>query len=463
MDFSNAFTDGAGPPPRRPNIGNKPKIGNKPVLSRKPNLSRSHTAKNAGNKRTGTPIVKTTRAMEMRKKMNEDKQAPLARSRTGQLGTIRERTYGKYTYSYFIEESFGRPRRNSPMQRSLRKPWQTNSRNQSHEMEISRGHSPVRARELQYSDRKPFSSIHTRTPPNFVKTKETNFANTRNDRSFDDRPFANRRHETNRPFENRRNDNNRPFQDTSRQQFQSRQFIHKSPQKSTLLGNNNFPKQGRVSDVSMRSATPTRGSNIHQNNNFNQRNDQYGNIERNENINPFKSERDNIFSNQTLQQPPMKNPFDAQPVMKFNPFAHSGQKLRNDIRPTVVEPVQISNAQKHNPFSKSMTIPKNFNQNKSNPFAKQSTNKENVTHNVPRPVQQMTYKAVVHAPIAQFGNDSALTSVQQPSVVKNNNQKSRKQLIAEVMEYFLHSKILDTLGSKQTPLELEDSEITEIQ
>lgn len=101
MDFSGTFTDGSGvnskPPPR---IGNKPKLGRRDPFSNKPVLgsSRASTRTNTTQSRNnGTPIVKMTRAMELRRDANKMKhnQNPITNSRTGRLSTIRESSFGK--------------------------------------------------------------------------------------------------------------------------------------------------------------------------------------------------------------------------------------------------------------------------------------------------------------------------------------------------------------------------------
>lgn len=116
MDFSNNFTgrDGKGisGPPRKP--VSKPNIGG----SRKPNLiSRSRTTiNNTKNKRVDTPVVGTTRAMQLREMANKNKYKDNSRLNTGRLETIREEPRGGLRHS------------NSPMRHSERKPWQTNRR-----------------------------------------------------------------------------------------------------------------------------------------------------------------------------------------------------------------------------------------------------------------------------------------------------------------------------------------------
>ena len=95
-DFSGAFTDGAGSGNHRgkpSGLGQRPKLGNRPNIGNKP-VSRNN--KPQSRPAFGTPIVKTTRAMEMRQQANKAKQGNMNRSNTSNLSTIRERSFGKY-------------------------------------------------------------------------------------------------------------------------------------------------------------------------------------------------------------------------------------------------------------------------------------------------------------------------------------------------------------------------------
>lgn len=94
MDFSNAFTGGAGAGKPKLPFANKPKLSSRTALA--PKTKSSRTSKPPQVKRFGTPVVKTTRAMELRRNKNLTKNNEMDRFKPSGLETIREDTYGKY-------------------------------------------------------------------------------------------------------------------------------------------------------------------------------------------------------------------------------------------------------------------------------------------------------------------------------------------------------------------------------
>jgi hypothetical protein len=84
MDFSGDFTSGSGNQPVRP-----PPLASRRGLPNKPKLSSSRTSKPTENRKFGTPVVKMTRAMQMRQEANKRK-IMQNNGKTGKLSTIRE-------------------------------------------------------------------------------------------------------------------------------------------------------------------------------------------------------------------------------------------------------------------------------------------------------------------------------------------------------------------------------------
>jgi hypothetical protein len=155
---------------------------------------------------------------------------------------------------------------------------------------------------MQHSIRKPLANSNLRTPINPFKNKGNGISTFRNDRPFESRqPFGqrcafgdnwsfgnNRQPEENRPFGSRSCfDDNRSFGNNRSQTFYS-------ARKSNLYEDKGHGANSRVSDVSMRSATPIKGraSNYYGygqiDNSFNPY--KVENTHKNENFNPFKSE-----------------------------------------------------------------------------------------------------------------------------------------------------------------------------
>lgn len=95
IDFSNAFTKGGGRN-NKPMLGERPRLNGRPALGSKTIVDRTKITKsNTSRPKTGTPMVKMTKAMEMRRRANIDKQNKFDRSSTRPLETIRERSNGK--------------------------------------------------------------------------------------------------------------------------------------------------------------------------------------------------------------------------------------------------------------------------------------------------------------------------------------------------------------------------------
>lgn len=124
------------------------------------------------------------------------------------------------------------------------------------------------------------------------------------------------------------------------------------------------------------------------------------------------------------------------------------------------------NQPKSNPFASNPGgMPKSF--GNQNPFAKQRLDKENVLHNGPRSSiyrQQATFsevpRKVLHAiPI----NTNQSLVMNRPHEEAIPLKKTKKQLIAEVMDYFLHSEIIDEIGANQKSVELRDLKENEVQ
>lgn len=137
----------------------------------------------------------------------------------------------------------------------MRKPWQNKQRSPLGDLDT----------DMQYSHRK--SIFHSRSPQNlFAKRNQ-------NTNRFEERPFRN----------------------------ENRGIFNHTPRRSTIEEpNRNYSKHNRISDASMRSATPARQ------NGFTGTNTHYR--KENENYNPFKNDnqpRYNPFSktNNTFREP----------------------------------------------------------------------------------------------------------------------------------------------------------------
>jgi hypothetical protein len=79
LDFSNAFTKGGGKG-NRTAFGNKPRLNGRSVLGSRTITERSKiSGNNTKRLKTGTPMVKMTKAMEMRMKANMEKQNKINR------------------------------------------------------------------------------------------------------------------------------------------------------------------------------------------------------------------------------------------------------------------------------------------------------------------------------------------------------------------------------------------------
>jgi hypothetical protein len=90
MDFSGAFTGGAGASSSRPPLQNKSKVPPRPQLGNRKPINHQSTKPQQNRNAFGTPIVKTTRAMQLRREANKDKHNVQNQSRMGRLETVRE-------------------------------------------------------------------------------------------------------------------------------------------------------------------------------------------------------------------------------------------------------------------------------------------------------------------------------------------------------------------------------------
>lgn len=149
-------------------------------------------------------------------------------------------------------------------------------------------------------------------------------------------------------------------------------------------------------------------------------------------------------------------------AVSVNPFANPGIDRFKKVETKLSMPKPTSSVVRENPFSKSNTIPKNFVQNSTNPFAKQYLDKENVVLNMPKPTPTYKMSAVVKPALHQIVKPSVMPSVHMSHPLMEP-LKTRKQLIAEVMDYFLHHQITDELGSKHLSLEIDESKQAELQ
>ena len=220
----------------------------------------------------------------------------------------------------------------------MRKPWQNNNRATANS----------RDREMQYSQRRPAqSSFSSRSPINPFRSSTC----------------------TSKVLQERGGGFGHGRQ-TSILNSARRSNFNPSPRISHMHEDRGFNPQHRMSDVSMRDATPLKYGNQgkHQNT--------YG--QERENFNPFVKREplesyNPYFSQPQNVQQPIQNPFEQQQV-RVNPFADTLEDRFKRTHTKLSMPKPVKTMHSENPFSKSKTsVPKGF--NNSNPFSKKNNDK----------------------------------------------------------------------------------------
>lgn len=208
----------------------------------------------------------------------------------------------------------------------------------------------------------------------------------------------------------------------------------------------NFASQGRVSDVSMHSVTPVKRQI------FQDTNGSFGKPA----AHPFKSqtpERKNPFQKfvpgsisshcgnpfeRKATNNSYTNPYDTKPV-RVNPFADITSNVDNFKQPQF----KPASAARSNPFVRSDTVPGVFTKPKNNPFAKTMIEKENQPFPAGgAPVPSFGY-AAKH--VNHISNQYKPSEASVPAV---GAKKTKKELLAGVMDYFLHSSIENSASNE---------------
>ena len=190
-------------------------------------------------------------------------------------------------------------------------------------------------------------------------------------------------------------------------------------------------------------------------------NDNQGSFGKSNNINPFSKRQntnENPFTSKQIfiNEDSRINPFRKEQT-RTNPFiSNNYDKVNSSDSSSVFASHNYSNS--INIFNKS-PIPKQFAQKNFNPFLKVSAGKENIAQNFQ--IGQRQPRKIEESSKLRYIWNSGVQVGQIPAVIPNE-PKSEKELLSGVLNYFLHSQIVDNESNITNSINAEELQSSEI-